>query len=102
MLVFGGTKWLKLADVSVRAPICISLNRGIDDRAVASAAAEITAKLVVELVLRPDVIPVIAFEQRHDEPGCAIAALRPMPLDHVPLHRMQFRVRLCAPINFEF
>ena len=67
--------------------------RGVDDRAVAGAAAQVAGDPVVHgragdrLAARV----VEQREQRHDEARRAEAALRAMEVDHRLLHRMQRR-----------
>src|SRR5438067_2342284 len=60
------------------------------DRTAASAAAEITAKLNIQLVGLAYIAAVVPLEKRHNEPRRAIAALRAVALDHLLLHRMEF------------
>ena len=50
--------------------------------AVTGAAAEIAAELFVELRRRLQILAVVAFEERHDETGRAVAALRSEIFDH--------------------
>lgn len=50
--------------------------------AVARAAAEVAAKMIVERVERFDFPPVTAFKNRSHEARCAVAALRAVAVDH--------------------
>ncbi len=64
--------------------------RGIDDRPIAGAAAEIAGDHVVDLVARHRTIGrLVEREDRHDETRRAEAALRSVVLDHRQLHRME-------------
>ena len=62
------------------------------DGPIAGAAAKIPAKLVVDLPRLFQIITVIPLEERHDETGRAIAALRALAFDHRALDRMQLAV----------
>ena len=79
---------------AVVAPAFAGRHRGVDDRPVAGAAAEIAGDPVIDLVARH-----LAFgrlvhgEQRHDEARRAEAALRGVACDHLLLDRMQRAVR---------
>ncbi len=77
----------------VFAVLLVSLHEGLDcrvsNRPVTRAPAQIAGKLVVKLILRADVLAVVALEHRKDESRRAITALRPMTLNHLVLHRMQ-------------
>src|SRR5437762_10956010 len=61
----------------------------VPDWTIAGAATKIPAKLVIELLLAPNIMAVVALEHRNNESRRAITALRAMPLDHGSLHRMQ-------------
>jgi hypothetical protein len=62
---------------------------GIDDRPIASAAAEISRQRIVDVVARGrTVAAVIMGKQAHDDTGRAKAALRTVLARHHFLHRM--------------
>ena len=64
-----------------------SFGGGIADRAVAGAAAKIAAELFVELRAGLEILAVITFEERHDETGRAVTALRSEIFHHRLLDR---------------
>ena len=68
---------------------------GITDGPIAGAAAEITSKLFVKIVVRVKIIAIVTLEHRADEARRAIAALRTKMLDHLLLHG----VLLCGTTN---
>src|SRR2546423_4643153 len=70
-----------------------SISGRIADGAVTGATTQIAAELFVELRRGLEVLPIISFEERHDETRRAIAALRSEILDHRFLDRMHFRTR---------
>src|SRR5712672_1842750 len=93
---------------------CECANRRVANRTVSGAATQISAKLIVQLILRPNIAAVVTFEQRHDESRCAITALGPVAFDHllldrvkelwladaaVPLGQNPFRVLVWLPSN---
>ena len=65
----------------------------IADRPITGAAAQVAAELFVELRAGLQVLAVIALEERHDEAGRAIAALRSEVFHHRLLDWMEFRAR---------
>src|SRR2546429_9637898 len=69
------------------------LKGGVANGAVAGAAAEIAAELIVELIVGVEIVPIVAFEERENEPGRAIAALRAVAFDHLLLDRMELTIR---------
>src|SRR5688500_1605181 len=67
------------------------LPRGVDDRTIAGAAAEVAGKRVVDRFVVERVVPrMVEAEERHDEARRAEAALARVGLDHRLLHRVEF------------
>ena len=77
--------------------------RGVDDRPVAGAAAQVAGQGVVDLAAAR--LPAVLFQvhapQRHDEAGRAEAALGTVAFDHRLLHRMQGAVGLLQVFDRE-
>src|SRR5438067_2224736 len=65
----------------------------ITDGPITGAAVQVAAELFVELRGGLQVLAVVAFEERHDEAGGAVAALRSEVFHHRLLDRMKFRAR---------
>src|SRR5438105_2110782 len=66
--------------------------RGLDDRTIAGAAAQVARQRVVDIAPSRPARRLVEREQRHHEAGRAKAALRAVALDHRLLHRMQSAV----------
>ena len=64
-------------------------HRGVANRTIAGATAEVARKLFVEIVVGVKVVAIVTFKQRTDETRCAIAALRAVALGHRALHGMR-------------
>ncbi len=63
--------------------------RRLEDRPVASAAAEVAGELIAEARPGRGGAGVVGGEQAHDDAGRAKAALRPVMVDHRLLHRVK-------------
>src|ERR1700682_5068785 len=74
-----------------RIRICGHAAPGLDDGAVAGAAAQVSRQRMDDRVASGLRAGYIEREERHHEAGRAEAALRGMTVDHRLLHRMQRR-----------
>ena len=66
--------------------------RGLPDRTIPRATAEISAKLIVQLPIAIEILAVIPLEHRHDDPRRAVAALGAVIGHHALLDRVQLSV----------